>query len=388
MTKVGNTLNVDDAFLKNNVSDTMSGSLTIAGNILLGSSSVTNDTKELRFVEGANYVGFEAPNLTADQIWILPAADGSSSQMLTTDGNGTLSWSSASSGDVTDVIGGNGLDSDASTGDITLTLNLGELTDTAIAAGDDIVFIDSSNSNASVKGDISDLADLFAGTSLTASSSVISVDDDFVKNTHDVMTDTTSTLTTLEVVKTYSTTSASVIKGAKVRVQKTASTSSDNTIYGVDIDVDNSTASSGTNVMIGLRADANLRGAADAGTLTTKGAVITATGDTNGTSVATAMELTTSGADTNSGLVINCADGGADLKLVSSADVTDYATLTVGASGATTLTTVDAGAAIAHLTLTIDGSLIVAGATGIDIGAVNGAGNSPLTNIHIDGGSF
>jgi hypothetical protein len=239
-----------------------------------------------------------------------------------------------------------------------------------------------------VKGDLNDLATLFAGTSLTAASSVISVDDDFVKNTTDTMTDATAGLTTLTIDKNFSETGASTIKGLFVDIDKTASTTSDNTIYGVDIDVDYSTAQSGTNVMVGLRATPRLIGSANAGTLTTKGAIITATGDTQGTSVATGMELTATGADTNNGLIINCADGGSDLKLVSSADVTDYATLTVGASGATTLTTVDAGAAIAHLTLTIDGSLIVAGATGIDIGAVNGAGNSPLTNIHIDGGSF
>jgi len=50
--------------------------------------------KELRFYEGANYVGFEAPALDADQIWILPTADGTSGQVLQTSGGGAgaLSW--------------------------------------------------------------------------------------------------------------------------------------------------------------------------------------------------------------------------------------------------------------------------------------------------------
>lgn len=52
---------------------------------------------ELRFrdVGNSNYVGFEAPALTGNQIWVLPDADGSANQVLTTDGGGNLSWSTA-----------------------------------------------------------------------------------------------------------------------------------------------------------------------------------------------------------------------------------------------------------------------------------------------------
>jgi len=63
-----------------------------AGNLNLIASNT-----ELRFYEAANYVGFEAPALSADQIWVLPAADGSDGQQLTTDGNGVLSWAAAGS---------------------------------------------------------------------------------------------------------------------------------------------------------------------------------------------------------------------------------------------------------------------------------------------------
>jgi len=247
---------------------------------------------------------------------------------------------------------------------------------------------DANDSNNIGNTTLTAIGTLMAGTSLTAVDAVLGVDDDFVKNTTDTMTDTTAGLTTLTIDKDFSTTGNSVVTGILVDLDKIAATTSDNTIYGIDIDVNHSTATNGTNTMIGLRTDAQMTGAADAGTLTTKGAIINATGGTNGTSVATGMELTATGADTNNGLIINCADGGKDLKLVSSADSADYATLTVGASGATALTTVDDGAAIAHLTLTIDGSLIVAGASGIDIAAVDAAGNSPLTNIHINGGAF
>lgn len=48
---------------------------------------------ELRFYDdGANYVGFEAPALTADKIWVLPNADGGANELLKTDGAGNLGW--------------------------------------------------------------------------------------------------------------------------------------------------------------------------------------------------------------------------------------------------------------------------------------------------------
>ena len=64
-----------------------SGVCTFEDNIILGGSN-----KELRFMEGANYVGFEAPALAADCIWVLPSADGSANQALITDGSKNLGW--------------------------------------------------------------------------------------------------------------------------------------------------------------------------------------------------------------------------------------------------------------------------------------------------------
>jgi hypothetical protein len=60
-------------------------------------------TGELRFSEvgsnGTNYVGFKAPSsILANKIWILPSADGTSGQVLSTNGSGALSWVSAPSG--------------------------------------------------------------------------------------------------------------------------------------------------------------------------------------------------------------------------------------------------------------------------------------------------
>lgn len=52
---------------------------------------------ELRFYDNGNYVGFEAPALTGDQIWVLPFADGVDGDALVTDGAGTLAWASNAS---------------------------------------------------------------------------------------------------------------------------------------------------------------------------------------------------------------------------------------------------------------------------------------------------
>jgi len=57
------------------------------------------DGGEVRWYDsdGSNYVGFTAPALAADQVWDLPAADGTSNQVLKTDGSGALGWADAAS---------------------------------------------------------------------------------------------------------------------------------------------------------------------------------------------------------------------------------------------------------------------------------------------------
>jgi len=52
------------------------------------------DGNELRFWDAgnSNYLGFEAPALTGNQIWVLPDADGPANEALGTDGGGNLIW--------------------------------------------------------------------------------------------------------------------------------------------------------------------------------------------------------------------------------------------------------------------------------------------------------
>jgi|CXWL01.1.fsa_nt_gi hypothetical protein len=62
--------------------------------------------KEL-FPNGIHYVGFKAPDsIIASKIWTLPSADGSSGQVMSTNGSGVLSWVANGSGSVTSISAG------------------------------------------------------------------------------------------------------------------------------------------------------------------------------------------------------------------------------------------------------------------------------------------
>ena len=61
-----------------------------------------NATGELKLYDSddSNYVSFKSAGTVSSNVaWVLPSADGSSGQMLSTDGSGTLSWATASSAD-------------------------------------------------------------------------------------------------------------------------------------------------------------------------------------------------------------------------------------------------------------------------------------------------
>ncbi len=88
---------------------TLTGALNVSGassvtgaTTIIGDLSVGGSNQELRFYEGSNYVGFEAPALAADKIWVLPNVDGSADQVLKTDGSGNLGWTAAGGGGAID----------------------------------------------------------------------------------------------------------------------------------------------------------------------------------------------------------------------------------------------------------------------------------------------
>jgi len=134
-------------------------------------------------------------------------AKGSDTQVLTLS-SGVPIWEAPTTGDITSVVAGAGMTGGATSGAATLNVIAGALIDVAadavavdlteatgatIANGDYILFLDGGTAGTHAKGNIADVASLFAGTNLTASSSVISVDDSFLKN--DASDTTTGALT-------------------------------------------------------------------------------------------------------------------------------------------------------------------------------------------------
>ena len=79
--------------------DAPTHTLTVGGTISGDQVNVGGSNNELRFYEGANYVGFEAPALSSDQIWVFPATDaGSAGQVIKSNGSGTLYFAAVAAG--------------------------------------------------------------------------------------------------------------------------------------------------------------------------------------------------------------------------------------------------------------------------------------------------
>ena len=75
--------------------------LHVTGGVIAAGSQSTTVGGEVRYYEAGNgnFVAFRAPaNLASDTTWILPAANGSANQVLTTDAAGSLSWTTPGSG--------------------------------------------------------------------------------------------------------------------------------------------------------------------------------------------------------------------------------------------------------------------------------------------------
>ena len=112
-----------------------SGAITTSGNITGSTfSSVTDSTKSFKLYNagGTHFLNLTVDSgLSADIAFVMPSADGSSGQVLSTDGSGTLSWVTQSggggggSGTVTSLLAGTGLTGGTITTTGTLAVNVG-----------------------------------------------------------------------------------------------------------------------------------------------------------------------------------------------------------------------------------------------------------------------
>jgi len=79
----------------------ITGNSTVTGTLDVTSTTTLRTRAELRFndTDNSNHVAFRAPNnLTTNTTYQLPATDGTSGQALTTNGLGTLTWSTITGG--------------------------------------------------------------------------------------------------------------------------------------------------------------------------------------------------------------------------------------------------------------------------------------------------
>ena len=88
---IGGTLSVKG-------STNLSGGLTVNGN--------ANITGTLNFYDpdGSNFIGLKGPSLSSNYVLTLPTDDGTSNQVLKTNGSGVLSWVAQSGGTSLDLI--------------------------------------------------------------------------------------------------------------------------------------------------------------------------------------------------------------------------------------------------------------------------------------------
>ncbi len=99
-----------------------------ADDFILSDDLRLNAQSALRLLDSdsSNYVALRAPStVSSDVTWTLPSADGTSGQVLSTNGSGTLSWAADanSGGTLTGVTAGTGLSGGGSSGSVTLSLS-------------------------------------------------------------------------------------------------------------------------------------------------------------------------------------------------------------------------------------------------------------------------
>jgi len=167
--------------------------ITVAASIQAiaqGTFSASVNSTDLIFYTGHSEAATEKFRFTSQgELGIGGATYGSSGDVLTSGGAGAApTWTTPTTGDITGVTAGDGLSGGGTSGTVSLALDFNELTAAAVADGDFIPIIDTNDSNGSRKEAVHDLATLFAGAGMTATSSVMNVigGDGITANSNDV----------------------------------------------------------------------------------------------------------------------------------------------------------------------------------------------------------
>jgi uncharacterized protein YjbI with pentapeptide repeats len=119
-----------------NVANLQTANAQITGGTITASDITLNAQGDVRFADAdsSNWVAFQGPATVATNVtWTLPATDGTSGQVLSTNGSGVLSWSTgggSGNGTVTSITAGTGLNG----GTITTSGTI-NLANTAVSPG-------------------------------------------------------------------------------------------------------------------------------------------------------------------------------------------------------------------------------------------------------------
>ena len=146
------------------------GDIVVAGDAKVTGDIIIDDGGSLKEAGGTAAFTFDG----SGNVTKIGQDSMSSGDVLTWDG-AKFVGESPTTGDITGVTAGVGLSGGGTSGAVTLTLDLSELNTVTPADGDFFATLDSDGSNEQ-KTTTTALATLFAGTGLTASSSVIGVD--------------------------------------------------------------------------------------------------------------------------------------------------------------------------------------------------------------------
>jgi len=178
-------------------------------------------------------------------------------------------------------------------------------------------------------------------------------------------------------VTNYITNDADDTMAGTLTIDKNTTATSTSTITGAVIDYDHIdvSASGQTVTGIGLDIDMNCE-------------TVTHIGTVNQTGVDIVMVAATAGTQTNTGINISCTGADTNTHLQLSHDSTNYCTFETSANGATTIATNDSDGAAGHLTLDPNGDLIISGAdVKIDSGKdlyLDGGGNTYIYEASAD----